>query len=313
MSLPLAALSIGRDPGNDVVIADALVSRRHAEIIFSGQGYVLRDCNSSNGSLVNGDRVSERSLHDGDVVWLGASRLLFRGDVHPTEGNLAKVVQHPSSSRLRCAVCEHGFHPGDAFCRHCGTPIEGRQAPLQCETCGVRLVGPAKFCNECGGPLSLAPPRVRPHEPTGAALSMSWKPGAQDSDAPAEQRVIAGAIDAVVSGVLAGLFIVPAIFLALSSSSGAALGGVLSVLGLVAVMSYFVAFWALRGATPGKELLGLALVTKSGEPMSWRSACVRFAGYVLSALPLGLGFFMLIVDGETLHDRLAQTRVVARR
>ena len=53
-------MSIGRDPSNDVVLPDAMVSRRHAVIEYRGSQYLLRDCNSSNGSLVNGDRVSER-------------------------------------------------------------------------------------------------------------------------------------------------------------------------------------------------------------------------------------------------------------
>ena len=58
IDLPKADLSIGRDPTNDVVIADALVSRRHARIVFDGREYFFQDCESSNGSLLNGDRVS---------------------------------------------------------------------------------------------------------------------------------------------------------------------------------------------------------------------------------------------------------------
>ena len=74
-------MSIGRDPSNDVVLPDAMVSRRHAVIEYRGSQYFLRDCNSSNGSLVNGDRVSERSLRDGDLVAIGTARLLFRDDL----------------------------------------------------------------------------------------------------------------------------------------------------------------------------------------------------------------------------------------
>ena len=61
-------VSIGRDSSNDLVLPDAMVSRRHAVIEYRGSQYYLRDCNSSNGSLVNGDRVSERNLRDGDLV-----------------------------------------------------------------------------------------------------------------------------------------------------------------------------------------------------------------------------------------------------
>jgi pSer/pThr/pTyr-binding forkhead associated (FHA) protein len=93
-SLPRTLVSIGRDPSNDVVLPDAMVSRRHAVIEYRGSQYYIRDCNSSNGSLVNGDRVSERSLRDGDLVAIGTARLLFRDDLGLEEAG-AKVVHHP--------------------------------------------------------------------------------------------------------------------------------------------------------------------------------------------------------------------------
>ena len=61
-------LTIGRDPSNDLVLPDAMVSRRHAVVEQRGSQFFLRDCNSANGSVVNGDRVSERGLRDGDLV-----------------------------------------------------------------------------------------------------------------------------------------------------------------------------------------------------------------------------------------------------
>src|SRR6188474_3313830 len=97
--LPRSLLSIGRDPSNDVVLPDAMVSRRHAVIEYRGSQYYIRDCNSSNGSLVNGDRVSERSLRDGDLVAIGTARLLFRDDLLGLEDSGGKVVHHPSAPR----------------------------------------------------------------------------------------------------------------------------------------------------------------------------------------------------------------------
>ena len=135
IDLPKAGLSIGRDPTNDVVIPDALVSRRHARILYDGREYLFHDCESSNGSLLNGDRVSERKLSDGDVLWLGASRLLFRAPESAIEGNLAKVIQHPSSQRMRCTACDHAFQSGDVFCRHCGAAIESELAISRCPSC----------------------------------------------------------------------------------------------------------------------------------------------------------------------------------
>jgi hypothetical protein len=122
LALPRSLLSIGRDPSNDLVLPDAMVSRRHAVIEFRGSQYVLRDCNSSNGSLVNGDRVTERGLRDGDLVAIGTARLLFRDEVAGEEAG-AKVVQHPSAPRLVCPSCSADYRKGDQFCRQCGAGL----------------------------------------------------------------------------------------------------------------------------------------------------------------------------------------------
>jgi hypothetical protein len=72
------AVSIGRDPSNRLVLPDVRVSRRHAVIEWRGGRYHLRDCGSLNGLTVNDDRVRESRLTDGDLVKVGATRLLFR-------------------------------------------------------------------------------------------------------------------------------------------------------------------------------------------------------------------------------------------
>src|SRR4030095_12884322 len=94
-ALPRTLVSIGRDPSHDGVLPGAMVSRRHGVIEYRGSQYYIRDCNSSNGSLVNGDRVSERSLRDGDLVAIGTARLLFRDDLGLEEPG-AQVGPDPS-------------------------------------------------------------------------------------------------------------------------------------------------------------------------------------------------------------------------
>jgi uncharacterized RDD family membrane protein YckC len=151
--LPRTILSIGRDPSNDVVLPDAMVSRRHALIECRGSQFFLRDCNSSNGSLVNGDRVSERGLHDGDLVAIGAARLLFREELELVDSG-GKVVQHPSSPRLQCSNCRSDYRKGDAFCRQCGTRVQELPSKILCGACGTAVPLPARFCNACGGRLA---------------------------------------------------------------------------------------------------------------------------------------------------------------
>ena len=105
-------LTIGRDPSNDLVLPDAMVSRRHAVVEHRAGQFVLRDCSSANGSVVNGDRVSERGLRDGDLVAIGSMRFLFRDE--PVEGG-GKVLAHPSSAPLVCVTCGGEYRRGDVF------------------------------------------------------------------------------------------------------------------------------------------------------------------------------------------------------
>jgi pSer/pThr/pTyr-binding forkhead associated (FHA) protein len=69
---------IGRMSECDVTLSDSNVSRRHAEIRAAGTGYVLADLGSTNGTLVNGERLSaERRLADGDIISVGGTHLRF--------------------------------------------------------------------------------------------------------------------------------------------------------------------------------------------------------------------------------------------
>lgn len=64
--------SIGRDSGNDLVLSDARVSRRHAEIIFTGNSFEIADAGSTNGIFVNGQRISSTTvLKDADKLEIG--------------------------------------------------------------------------------------------------------------------------------------------------------------------------------------------------------------------------------------------------
>lgn len=70
-------LRIGRQADSDVVVADARASRRHAEIRPQGNGFVLCDLESMNGTLVNRAAVREHALVDGDEIRIGNTVLRF--------------------------------------------------------------------------------------------------------------------------------------------------------------------------------------------------------------------------------------------
>ncbi|HEV8229418.1 MAG TPA: DUF3662 and FHA domain-containing protein [Candidatus Limnocylindria bacterium] len=70
-------LLIGRDEENDVVLDDPRVSRKHAEIRLRLGRYTLYDLQSTNGTYVNGRRVAEVVLNDGDRISVAGLDLLF--------------------------------------------------------------------------------------------------------------------------------------------------------------------------------------------------------------------------------------------
>ena len=70
------AVTIGRDEQNTLAIADPALSRRHCVIEPAGERLVLRDLDSRNGVFVNGSRVTEYPLADGDQIRIGDSVLL---------------------------------------------------------------------------------------------------------------------------------------------------------------------------------------------------------------------------------------------
>ena len=69
------AVVIGRSKDCDVPLADGNVSRRHAELGRSEEGFVLRDLDSTNGTMVNGRRIRSATIGAGDEITIGMSTL----------------------------------------------------------------------------------------------------------------------------------------------------------------------------------------------------------------------------------------------
>ncbi|HMI29904.1 MAG TPA: DUF3662 and FHA domain-containing protein [Gaiellaceae bacterium] len=68
---------IGRSRDCDVQLADANVSRRHAELRQEGASYWIVDLGSTNGIEVNGKRVKRAKLRSGDTITLGSTEVTF--------------------------------------------------------------------------------------------------------------------------------------------------------------------------------------------------------------------------------------------
>jgi len=82
----------GRSPEADIFLDDVTVSRKHVEFVREGDGFVVRDVGSLNGTYVNRDRIERATLHANDEVQIGKFRMTF----------------HPSPVRAGGAGPEHG-------------------------------------------------------------------------------------------------------------------------------------------------------------------------------------------------------------
>lgn len=76
-TLAESIISIGRHPDCNLVLADPNVSRNHAEIRPQGDRWALADLGSTNGSRINGVRVSNQVLEDGDELTFGNTKMRF--------------------------------------------------------------------------------------------------------------------------------------------------------------------------------------------------------------------------------------------
>ncbi len=77
IELTMTRVIIGRGNEADVRVVDSKTSRKHAEIFYTGQEFRIRDEGSANGTLLNGSRVVEYVLRDGDEVVVGLSSFIF--------------------------------------------------------------------------------------------------------------------------------------------------------------------------------------------------------------------------------------------
>jgi pSer/pThr/pTyr-binding forkhead associated (FHA) protein len=78
IQLGAPVITIGRHRDSDISLGDSTVSRRHAEIRVDGDRYLITDIGSFNGTYVNRQLVDQVELHDGDEIWIGRHRLVFR-------------------------------------------------------------------------------------------------------------------------------------------------------------------------------------------------------------------------------------------
>ena len=96
------ALTIGSRPDSDLRLEDPTVSRKHAEISRTAEGFLLQDLGSTNGTFLNGVQVDRAYLRDGAVVTVGETSMVFGTG----EDIALKAGQEPSVFGKMVAVSE---------------------------------------------------------------------------------------------------------------------------------------------------------------------------------------------------------------
>lgn len=77
-AVPPGTTTVGRGRDCDIVLDDPTVSRQHAELHRTGGQVMLHDAGSLNGTYLNQHPCDEAALNDGDQIWIGKFRLVFR-------------------------------------------------------------------------------------------------------------------------------------------------------------------------------------------------------------------------------------------
>ncbi|MCB1092990.1 MAG: FHA domain-containing protein [Verrucomicrobiae bacterium] len=88
-------IRVGRSEGNDIVVATPQVSAIHLELKREGDDFRLIDRESTNGTRVNGERVSNVVLRDGDEIVLGRAVVILYS--HAVSPKLEPVMVRPSA------------------------------------------------------------------------------------------------------------------------------------------------------------------------------------------------------------------------
>jgi diguanylate cyclase (GGDEF)-like protein len=119
---------IGRSREASLAFQDDTISRKHAQIVFDGTRYLLRDLGSRNGTYCNGGKITEHVLSDGDKVLVGAN-LLFRFNLaDPADARFQEQLRNGVSRDLLTGVFNERHVRNNltaelAFSRRHGSPL----------------------------------------------------------------------------------------------------------------------------------------------------------------------------------------------
>src|SRR4029077_5110943 len=117
-SLEGSIVTIGRGPGNQIVLKDLASSSRHAQLLKEGDRWSLEDRGSLNKTFVNGTEVQKVPLSPGDRILIGSTELVFElGASAPIEDTVPMAKIQPTSGYATSflqSMVDDGSTLGDA-------------------------------------------------------------------------------------------------------------------------------------------------------------------------------------------------------
>ena len=192
-------------------------------------------------------------------------------------------------AQASCANCGRAVPDSARFCPHCGERPEAN--PGVCAQCGSRVTPGGLFCPNCGAAAAgPGPPRV-----VEAAIE----------DRPDIEymgfwiRVVASIIDSIIVSLIQVIFTFIGI----------------EIISIFFGLLYGVLFIGLKGQTPGKMALGIAVVNAQGNVPGIGRAIIReIPGKLISTVVILLGYVWVARDRRKRgwHDYLAGTFVVRK-
>jgi predicted component of type VI protein secretion system len=101
-------MTVGRLEDNQIQLEHASVSGHHGAFTLDDQDYILKDFESTNGSRVNGEKVTSQKLRRNDIVRLGNIELLYDSENAPPGQPMPQL-----SERVNLAECATKGHPAE--------------------------------------------------------------------------------------------------------------------------------------------------------------------------------------------------------
>lgn len=312
---------IGRELDNTLRLADPSISRHHAVLRRVAQGYEIQDLHSSNGVIINGNRLPLILLRDMDRITLGQVHLTFSdpepSSAMPTSGTSASAS--PTS-----AIETQGFPKAEALSQ--ASKAEGLQGngihpteamPKTYQESTGRILQKVPATSHDKGPV-----RSPAHKNPAPGLLRPWLPPIPDMARPTGERadfltrLIAFMLDSLPFVILPTAFfalgfLLPKVKALMAFIVG--MGFIFLLLGVAAYAAFLMWCWRNFGASPGKKLMKLRIVPEDDPDghIDTYTAMLRVAGHVINGMFLMLPYLMIFRgDRRGIQDILSKSIVI---